>query len=145
MTRKLLPYWKEKQSGHVITVTSLFGIVGMAFSTTYAATKFAVEGYFESLALELLPFENIKYLIFFNKLVTYHLCWMRRLYCVLLCCIVLYCVVCISSFICIFTCLLHSILVDNESWLIRNVLFLCCLIREWLRESGNLIFDNFHI
>jgi len=59
LTRKLLPSWKEKESGHVLTVTSVAGLIGMAFASTYAATKFAVEGHHEALAMELIPFENV--------------------------------------------------------------------------------------
>ena len=60
LIRKLLPFWKEKQSGQAITITSVAGIIGFPFSTTYAASKFAIEGYMESLAFELFKFENIK-------------------------------------------------------------------------------------
>ena len=87
MTRKLLPHWKEKQSGHVITVTSVFGLAGMAFSTTYSSSKFAMEGYFESLALELLPFKNIKYVIFCYMLLSC-LLYSNVLYCSALQCVV---------------------------------------------------------
>ena len=76
LTRKLLPSWKERQSGHVLTVTSVAGLIGMAFSSTYAATKFAVEGHHESLAMELIPFENIKYAAFtcnFVSFISFHL------------------------------------------------------------------------
>ena len=67
LTRKLLPSWKEKESGHVLTVTSVAGLIGMAFASTYAATKFAVEGHHEALAMELIPFENVKYVAFIAK------------------------------------------------------------------------------
>ena len=60
LTRKLLPHWKERQSGHVLTVSSIVGLNGMAFGSTYASSKHAIEGYFESLALEMMPFGDIK-------------------------------------------------------------------------------------
>lgn len=59
LTQKLLPHWKKAKSGHVITVTSTAGIMGFPFMSSYAATKFAIEGFSEALACELCDFENI--------------------------------------------------------------------------------------
>ncbi|XP_065059587.1 retinol dehydrogenase 8-like [Rhopilema esculentum] len=58
--KKMLPHWKERGSGQAITVTSIAGIMGFHYSSVYASTKFAIEGFIESLALELLPFPNIR-------------------------------------------------------------------------------------
>ena len=58
--KKMLPHWKERGSGQAITVTSIAGIMGFQFSSAYVSTKFAIEGFIESLALELLPFPNIR-------------------------------------------------------------------------------------
>lgn len=60
LTRKLIPHWKKAQSGHVITVTSIAGLIGFPFSATYASSKFAMEGYMESLAMELYKYKGIK-------------------------------------------------------------------------------------
>jgi len=52
VTRAVLPIMRGQRSGLVITITSTAGIVGQAFSSAYAASKFAVEGWIESLAPE---------------------------------------------------------------------------------------------
>jgi NAD(P)-dependent dehydrogenase (short-subunit alcohol dehydrogenase family) len=56
VTRAVLPVMRAQRSGLVITITSTAGIVGQAFSSAYAASKFAVEGWIESLAPEVEPF-----------------------------------------------------------------------------------------
>ncbi|XP_065059710.1 retinol dehydrogenase 8-like isoform X2 [Rhopilema esculentum] len=58
--KKMLPHWKERGSGQAITVTSTGGVIGFPYSAVYVSTKFAMEGFIESLALELLPFPNIR-------------------------------------------------------------------------------------
>ena len=67
LTQKLLPHWKKAKRGHVITVTSIAGIMGFPFSASYVATKFAIEGFTETLAMELCDFENIQYVILFSS------------------------------------------------------------------------------
>ena len=66
LTQKLLPHWKTTKSGHMMTVTSIGGIFGFPFSSFYVATKFAMEGFTEALAIELCDFENIQYVISFS-------------------------------------------------------------------------------
>jgi NAD(P)-dependent dehydrogenase (short-subunit alcohol dehydrogenase family) len=56
VTRAVLPLLREQRSGQVITVTSTAAFVGGAFTSAYAASKFALEGWAESLAPELEPF-----------------------------------------------------------------------------------------
>jgi len=56
VTRAVLPLLREQRSGQVITVTSTAAFVGGAFTSAYAASKFALEGWAESLAPELDPF-----------------------------------------------------------------------------------------
>jgi NAD(P)-dependent dehydrogenase (short-subunit alcohol dehydrogenase family) len=56
VTRAVLPLLREQRSGQVITVTSTAAFVGGAFTSAYAASKFALEGWAESLAAELDPF-----------------------------------------------------------------------------------------
>jgi len=56
VTRAALPAMRAQRSGLIITITSTAAIVGQAFSSAYAASKFAAEGWIESLALEVEPF-----------------------------------------------------------------------------------------
>ena len=56
VTRATLPIMRAQRSGLIVTISSTAGIVGGEFLTAYAASKFAVEGWMESLALEVAPF-----------------------------------------------------------------------------------------
>lgn len=56
ITREVLPLMRKQQSGHIITISSTAGLVGFEFGSAYAASKFAVEGWMESLESELAPF-----------------------------------------------------------------------------------------
>lgn len=56
VTRAVLPIFRKNKSGHVITISSTAGLVGYELCTAYAASKFAVEGWMESLQLEVAPF-----------------------------------------------------------------------------------------
>jgi NAD(P)-dependent dehydrogenase (short-subunit alcohol dehydrogenase family) len=56
VTRATLPVMRAQRSGLIITISSTAGIVGGEFLTAYAASKFAVEGWMESLTLEVAPF-----------------------------------------------------------------------------------------
>ncbi|HEY5847298.1 MAG TPA: SDR family NAD(P)-dependent oxidoreductase [Microlunatus sp.] len=56
VTRALLPVMRAQRSGKVVTITSTAGIVGGAFCAAYAASKFALEGWMESLRFDLAPF-----------------------------------------------------------------------------------------
>ena len=56
VTRAVLPVMRAQRSGLIITVTSTAAIVGQAFSSAYAASKFAAEGWIESLTPEVEPF-----------------------------------------------------------------------------------------
>lgn len=47
---------RAQRSGLVVTLSSTAGIQGQAFTSAYAASKFAVEGWMESLAPEVAPF-----------------------------------------------------------------------------------------
>lgn len=57
--RAVLPHMRRQKSGTIVNVTSMAGYVGLSLSSTYAASKFAVEGLTESMAIEYKPF-NIK-------------------------------------------------------------------------------------
>jgi len=54
-THAALPHLKASR-GLIVAVSSLAGLVGVPGRTAYAATKFAMNGFFESLRVELLPF-----------------------------------------------------------------------------------------
>jgi NAD(P)-dependent dehydrogenase (short-subunit alcohol dehydrogenase family) len=56
VTRAVLPVMRAQRSGLVVAISSTAGIVGQAFCTAYAAAKFGVEGWIESLAPEVAPF-----------------------------------------------------------------------------------------
>src|SRR3954452_6485032 len=56
VTRAVLPLMRAQRSGLVVTVSSTAGIVGQEFCTGYAASKFALEGWSESLTPEVAPF-----------------------------------------------------------------------------------------
>jgi NAD(P)-dependent dehydrogenase (short-subunit alcohol dehydrogenase family) len=55
MTKAVLPYFRERASGHVIQISSIGGRVGPAGRAAYAAAKFGVEGFSESLSKEVGP------------------------------------------------------------------------------------------
>lgn len=50
LTKAVLPSMRELQSGHIITISSLGGLIAVPFSEIYCAAKFAVEGMMEALA-----------------------------------------------------------------------------------------------
>jgi NAD(P)-dependent dehydrogenase (short-subunit alcohol dehydrogenase family) len=56
VTRAVLPVMRRERSGHVITISSSAGLAGFAFGSAYAASKFGLEGWMESLRLEIEPF-----------------------------------------------------------------------------------------
>jgi NAD(P)-dependent dehydrogenase (short-subunit alcohol dehydrogenase family) len=56
VTRAVLPAMREQRSGHVVTISSLAGFAGAEYTSAYAASKFAVDGWMESLAPEIEPF-----------------------------------------------------------------------------------------
>ena len=56
VTRAVLPVMRAQRSGLVVAISSTAGITGQEFCTAYAAAKFGVEGWMESLAPEVAPF-----------------------------------------------------------------------------------------
>lgn len=54
-TKAVMPYMRKQRSGHVLTVSSVGGLVGQPFNEIYCAAKFAVEGFTESLATYVTP------------------------------------------------------------------------------------------
>ena len=55
MTKAVLPLMRAQGAGRIVNVSSLGGLVGLPMNSAYAASKFALEGFSESLRLELLP------------------------------------------------------------------------------------------
>jgi len=56
VSRAVLPVMRQQRSGHVVTISSSAGMAGFEYGTAYAASKFGVEGFMESLAPEVEPF-----------------------------------------------------------------------------------------
>ena len=56
VTRAVLPVMRKQRSGQIISISSSAGLVGFEFCTAYAASKFGVEGWMESLQAEVAPF-----------------------------------------------------------------------------------------
>ncbi|XP_062388838.1 retinol dehydrogenase 8 [Sardina pilchardus] len=59
LVKEVLPDMKRRQSGHILVMSSVMGIQGLLFNDVYSASKFAVEGFCESLAVQAMKF-NIK-------------------------------------------------------------------------------------
>lgn len=49
-TKAVLPFMRKQNSGRIINITSVGGLVGQPFNEFYCAAKFAVEGYTEAMA-----------------------------------------------------------------------------------------------
>jgi NAD(P)-dependent dehydrogenase (short-subunit alcohol dehydrogenase family) len=56
VTRAALPVMRAQRSGLLVAISSTAGILGQEFCTAYAASKFGVEGWIESLTPEVAPF-----------------------------------------------------------------------------------------
>jgi short-subunit dehydrogenase len=75
VTKAFIPHFRERRQGVIVNVASMVGGISIPQFSAYAASKWAVEGFSESLTYELTPF-NIKVKIiepgtiatnFFNK------------------------------------------------------------------------------
>jgi NAD(P)-dependent dehydrogenase (short-subunit alcohol dehydrogenase family) len=53
VTQAFIPHFREMQKGLFITTTSIGGLITFPFSSVYHATKWALEGWSESMAFEL--------------------------------------------------------------------------------------------
>jgi NAD(P)-dependent dehydrogenase (short-subunit alcohol dehydrogenase family) len=56
VTRAVLPVMRARRSGHILAISSGAGLSGFEFNSAYAAAKFGLEGWMESLSPEVAPF-----------------------------------------------------------------------------------------
>jgi NAD(P)-dependent dehydrogenase (short-subunit alcohol dehydrogenase family) len=56
VTRAVLPVMRKQRSGLIMTISSTAGLTGFEFGTAYAASKFGLEGWMQSLQAEVEPF-----------------------------------------------------------------------------------------
>lgn len=62
LTKAVIPVMQKQHSGSIVVTTSILGKFGLPFHTTYAASKHALYGYYDSLRMELKPL-NIKVML----------------------------------------------------------------------------------
>ena len=56
VTRAVLPTMRRQRAGHIINLSSMGGVRGFGGASVYCASKFAIEGFADSLAPEVAPF-----------------------------------------------------------------------------------------
>jgi NAD(P)-dependent dehydrogenase (short-subunit alcohol dehydrogenase family) len=56
VSRAALPAMRARRAGLIVTMSSIAGLTGQPFVSAYAASKFGLEGWMESLAPEVAPF-----------------------------------------------------------------------------------------
>lgn len=56
VTRSALPVMRKQRSGRIFNVSSMAGMIGFPIASIYCASKFAIEGFSESLALDAADF-----------------------------------------------------------------------------------------
>ncbi|MFD2706169.1 SDR family NAD(P)-dependent oxidoreductase [Salibacterium lacus] len=57
LTKALLPLFRKQRAGQIINISSVSGRIGLPGMGAYAAGKFALEGFSESLRYEMQPFQ----------------------------------------------------------------------------------------
>ncbi|XP_039626287.1 retinol dehydrogenase 8 [Polypterus senegalus] len=57
MIKEVLPDMKQRKCGHIVVMSSILGVQGLLFNDVYSASKFAVEGLCESLAVQAMKFD----------------------------------------------------------------------------------------
>jgi len=56
VTKAVLPFMRKQRAGQIVTISSTAGLTGYAFCSAYAASKFGIEGWMESLQTEVEQF-----------------------------------------------------------------------------------------
>lgn len=56
MTRAVLPHMREAKAGIIINISSFLGKIGLPLLSHYSASKYAVEGFVDSIRFEVAPF-----------------------------------------------------------------------------------------
>jgi NAD(P)-dependent dehydrogenase (short-subunit alcohol dehydrogenase family) len=56
VVQAVLPQMRARRTGRIVLMSSLGGVIGIPFQAYYSASKFALEGFAESLAYEVAPF-----------------------------------------------------------------------------------------
>lgn len=56
LLNQVVPVMRRQRHGHIICISSIGGLMGLPYQGMYSASKFAIEGYCESLRLELRKF-----------------------------------------------------------------------------------------
>ncbi|XP_003222609.1 retinol dehydrogenase 8 [Anolis carolinensis] len=56
MIKEVLPDMKKRKNGHIVVISSVMGLQGIVFNDIYTASKFAIEGFCESLVIQALKF-----------------------------------------------------------------------------------------
>jgi NAD(P)-dependent dehydrogenase (short-subunit alcohol dehydrogenase family) len=56
VVQAVLPQMREQRHGRIVLISSIGGVIGIPFQAYYSASKFALEGFGESLAYEVAPF-----------------------------------------------------------------------------------------
>lgn len=54
-TKAVIGHMRERRSGHIVTISSVGGLVGQPFNEIYCGAKFGVEGYLEAMASYITP------------------------------------------------------------------------------------------
>jgi NAD(P)-dependent dehydrogenase (short-subunit alcohol dehydrogenase family) len=57
LVQAALPAMRARGTGRLVLISSIGGVIGIPFQAFYSASKFAMEGYAESLAYEVAPFD----------------------------------------------------------------------------------------
>ncbi|WP_200974834.1 SDR family oxidoreductase [Echinicola sp. 20G] len=63
VTQAVLPHMRKNGEGVIVNISSFGGIIGLPFTSLYASSKFAVEGFSEALSHELVKFNILVKLI----------------------------------------------------------------------------------
>jgi NAD(P)-dependent dehydrogenase (short-subunit alcohol dehydrogenase family) len=56
VVQAVLPHMRAQHSGRIVLISSIGGVIGIPFQAYYSASKFALEGFAESVAYEVAPF-----------------------------------------------------------------------------------------